>query len=85
MTSNCHYGQVLDHCVQLFGGHGYMNEQRVARARKDARVTKAWAGSNETVKELIGRGPGLVTGGVEMRRQDATQCLHGALTLGGGV
>jgi alkylation response protein AidB-like acyl-CoA dehydrogenase len=47
--------EILDHCVQLHGGYGYMNEQRVARAWKDARVTKIWAGSNEIMKELIGR------------------------------
>jgi long-chain-acyl-CoA dehydrogenase len=46
---------VLDHCVQLYGGYGYMNEYRVARAWQDARVTKIWAGSNEIMKELIGR------------------------------
>jgi len=46
---------VLDACVQLHGGYGYMNEYRVARAWRDARVTKIWAGSNEIMKELIGR------------------------------
>ncbi|HEX6247627.1 MAG TPA: acyl-CoA dehydrogenase family protein [Nocardioidaceae bacterium] len=46
---------VLDHCVQIHGGYGYMNEYRVARAWRDARVTKIWAGSNEIMKELIGR------------------------------
>ena len=51
--------EVLDHCVQLYGGYGYMNEQRVARAWKDARVTRIWAGSNEIMKELIGRDLGL--------------------------
>lgn len=50
---------VLDNCVQLFGGYGYMNEYRVARAWKDARVNKIWAGSNEIMKELIGRKLGL--------------------------
>ena len=50
---------VLDHCVQLHGGYGYMNEYRVARAWRDARVTKIWAGSNEIMKELIGRDLGL--------------------------
>ena len=43
---------VLDHCVQLHGGYGYMNEYRVARAWRDARVTKIWAGSNEIMKKL---------------------------------
>jgi long-chain-acyl-CoA dehydrogenase len=50
---------VLDACVQLHGGYGYMNEYRVARAWRDARVTKIWAGSNEIMKELVGRELGL--------------------------
>jgi long-chain-acyl-CoA dehydrogenase len=50
---------VLDECVQLYGGYGYMNEYRVARAWRDARVTKIWAGSNEIMKEIIGRDLGL--------------------------
>ncbi|MGL5856831.1 MAG: acyl-CoA dehydrogenase family protein [Angustibacter sp.] len=50
---------VIDACVQLHGGYGYMNEYRVARAWRDARVTKIWAGSNEIMKELIGRDLGL--------------------------
>jgi long-chain-acyl-CoA dehydrogenase len=50
---------VIDECVQLHGGYGYMNEYRVARAWRDARVTKIWAGSNEIMKELIGRDLGL--------------------------
>jgi alkylation response protein AidB-like acyl-CoA dehydrogenase len=50
---------VIDACLQLHGGYGYMNEYRVARAWADARVTKIWAGSNEIMKELIGRDLGL--------------------------
>ena len=50
---------VLDGCVQTFGGYGYMTEYRVAQAWMDARVTKIWAGSNEIMKELIGRDLGL--------------------------
>jgi len=50
---------VLDACVQLYGGYGYMREYRVARAWMDGRVTKIWAGSNEIMKELIGRDLGL--------------------------
>ena len=50
---------VIDECVQLYGGYGYMNEYRVARAWRDARVTKIWAGSNEIMKEIIGRDLGL--------------------------
>jgi alkylation response protein AidB-like acyl-CoA dehydrogenase len=51
--------EVLDNCVQLHGGYGFMTEYRVARAWRDARVTKIWAGSNEIMKELIGRDLGL--------------------------
>lgn len=51
--------EVLDACVQIHGGYGFMNEYRVARAWKDARVTKIWAGTNEIMKELIGRDLGL--------------------------
>jgi alkylation response protein AidB-like acyl-CoA dehydrogenase len=51
--------RVIDHCLQLHGGYGYMNEQRVARAWRDARVSKIWAGSNEIMKEIIGRDLGL--------------------------
>ncbi|MDN4161338.1 acyl-CoA dehydrogenase family protein [Nocardioides abyssi] len=51
--------RILDHCVQLHGGYGFMNEYRVARAWRDARVSRIWAGSNEIMKELIGRDLGL--------------------------
>jgi alkylation response protein AidB-like acyl-CoA dehydrogenase len=50
---------ILDACLQLWGGYGYMNEYRVTRAWADARVSKIWAGSNEIMKELIGRDLGL--------------------------
>jgi alkylation response protein AidB-like acyl-CoA dehydrogenase len=55
MWSSMVQGEVLDDCVQLHGGYGFMNEYRVARAWRDARVTRIWAGSNEIMKELIGR------------------------------
>jgi alkylation response protein AidB-like acyl-CoA dehydrogenase len=51
--------EILDSCLQLHGGYGYMSEYRVARAWADSRVTKIWAGSNEIMKELIGRDLGL--------------------------
>ncbi len=50
---------MLDACVQLFGGYGYMREYRVARAWADARVTRIWAGSSEIMREIIGRDLGL--------------------------
>jgi alkylation response protein AidB-like acyl-CoA dehydrogenase len=51
--------RVIDACVQLHGGYGYMQEYDVARAWCDARITKIWAGSNEIMKEVIGRDLGL--------------------------
>ena len=46
---------IIDACVQLYGGYGYMREYRVAQAWMDARVSRIWAGSNEIMKELISR------------------------------
>lgn len=47
--------KVLDACLQLHGGNGYMWEYWIARAWADARVTRIYAGTNEIMKELIGR------------------------------
>jgi len=47
--------RVLDECVQLHGGYGYMNEYLVARMYADARVTRIYGGTNEIMKELIAR------------------------------
>ncbi|EHI11679.1 acyl-CoA dehydrogenase family protein [Mycolicibacterium thermoresistibile] len=47
--------QIVDTCVQLHGGYGYMEEYEVARAWRDARVTRIWAGTNEIMREVIGR------------------------------
>jgi len=47
--------RVIDACVQLHGGYGYMEEYDVARAWADARVSKIWGGTNEIMKEVIGR------------------------------
>ncbi|MCK5755244.1 MAG: acyl-CoA dehydrogenase family protein [Mycobacterium sp.] len=46
---------VLDECVQLFGGYGYMNEYPIARMWADNRVQKIYAGTNEIMKEIIAR------------------------------
>ncbi len=51
--------RVLDQCVQLHGGYGYMLEYRIARAYLDARVTSIYAGTNEIMKEIIGRSMGV--------------------------
>jgi long-chain-acyl-CoA dehydrogenase len=46
---------VIDECLQLHGGYGYMLEYPVARAYADARVQKIYAGTNEIMKLIIGR------------------------------
>jgi alkylation response protein AidB-like acyl-CoA dehydrogenase len=46
---------VVDECLQLHGGYGYMWEYPVARAFADARVQKIYAGTNEIMKLIIGR------------------------------
>ena len=51
--------RVMDRCLQLHGGYGYMNEYRVARAWRDSRVLTIAAGSTEIMKEIIGRSLGL--------------------------
>jgi alkylation response protein AidB-like acyl-CoA dehydrogenase len=52
-------GRVVDRCLQLFGGYGYMLEYPIARAFADARVTRIYGGANEIMKEIIGRSMGL--------------------------
>ena len=47
--------KVVDTCLQLFGGYGYMREYPIARAYEDARVHRIYAGSNEIMKEIIAR------------------------------
>jgi len=49
---NC---QVIDECLQLFGGYGYMSEYPIARMYADARVGKIYGGANEVMKEIIAR------------------------------
>ena len=48
-------GRVADMAVQLHGGYGYMSEYPVARAFADARVTRIYGGTNEVMKDLIGK------------------------------
>ena len=48
-------GKVIDECVQLHGGYGYMAEYPIARMWTDARVQRIYAGTNEIMKELIAR------------------------------
>jgi alkylation response protein AidB-like acyl-CoA dehydrogenase len=52
-------GRVVDRCLQLHGGYGYMLEYPIARAFADARVTRIYGGANEIMKEIVGRSLGL--------------------------
>jgi acyl-CoA dehydrogenase len=51
--------KVMDECVQLHGGYGYMWEFPIARAYVDARVQRIYGGTNEIMKEVISRAMGL--------------------------
>lgn len=52
-------GQVVDECLQLFGGYGYMVEYPIARAYMDARVQRIFAGTNEIMKVIVAKQMGL--------------------------
>ena len=51
--------RVMDECVQLHGGAGYMSEYRISHMFTDARVSRIYAGSTEIMKEIIARSVGL--------------------------
>jgi alkylation response protein AidB-like acyl-CoA dehydrogenase len=51
--------KVMDECVQLHGGYGYMWEYPITRAYADARVQRIYGGTNEIMKEVISRAMGL--------------------------
>ena len=51
--------QVVNRCLQLHGGYGYMREYRIARDYEDARITTIYGGTTEIMKEIVGRGLGL--------------------------
>ena len=48
-------GKVMDECLQLFGGYGYMSEYPIARLYADARVQRIYGGATEIMKDLIAR------------------------------
>ncbi len=48
-------GKVVDRCLQLFGGYGYMDEYPISRLYRDARVLRIYAGTNEIMNLLIAR------------------------------
>ncbi|WP_322097677.1 acyl-CoA dehydrogenase family protein [Nakamurella alba] len=51
--------RVLDRCLQLHGGYGYMNEYDIARRWRDARVQRIYGGTSEIMQEIVGRSIGL--------------------------
>lgn len=52
-------GEIVDTCLQLHGGAGYMEEYEISRLFVDARISRIYAGSSEIMREIIGRGLGL--------------------------
>ncbi len=52
-------GRVVDECLQLHGGAGYMDEYRISRMYRDSRVSRIYAGSSEVMREIISRSLGL--------------------------
>lgn len=51
--------QVIDRCLQLFGGYGYVNEYEIARIWRDNRVQRVFGGTSEIMQEIVGRSLGL--------------------------
>jgi alkylation response protein AidB-like acyl-CoA dehydrogenase len=52
-------GRVLDKCVQLHGGYGYMTEYRISRRYADARITRIYGGTTEIMKSVVSKSLGL--------------------------
>jgi alkylation response protein AidB-like acyl-CoA dehydrogenase len=52
-------GRIVDGCLQLHGGYGYMLEYPISRAYADARINRIYGGANEIMLELVGRSLGL--------------------------
>ncbi|KAA1416920.1 acyl-CoA dehydrogenase [Nocardioides humilatus] len=52
-------GRVIDRCLQLHGGYGYMNEYPIARLYADTRVTRIYGGTSEVMKLIIAKSMGL--------------------------
>ncbi|MET9909046.1 acyl-CoA dehydrogenase family protein [Streptomyces sp. NPDC006476] len=50
---------VIDRCMQLFGGYGYVNEYEIARIWRDSRVQRVFGGTSEIMQEIVGRSLGL--------------------------
>src|SRR3712207_9056845 len=54
--------KVADRCLQLHGGYGYMDEYPVSKAWRDARIQPIYGGTNEIMREIVGRSMGLYAG-----------------------
>ena len=50
--------RIIDRCLQLHGGYGYINEYEIARLWRDSRVQRIYGGTNEIMKEIVGRSLG---------------------------
>jgi alkylation response protein AidB-like acyl-CoA dehydrogenase len=50
--------EIIDRCLQLHGGYGYVNEFEIARIWRDARVQRVYGGTTEIMRDLIGRSLG---------------------------
>ncbi|TAM65134.1 acyl-CoA dehydrogenase family protein [Mycobacterium sp.] len=50
--------RIIDRCLQLHGGYGYMNEYEIARIWRDSRVQRIYGGTNEIMLDIVGRGMG---------------------------
>jgi acyl-CoA dehydrogenase len=48
-------GRIVDTCLQLHGGYGYMWEYPIARAYADSRIQRIYAGTTEIMKEIVAR------------------------------
>jgi alkylation response protein AidB-like acyl-CoA dehydrogenase len=69
--------EIVDRCLQLHGGYGYINEYEIARLWRDARVQRLYGGTTEIMKEIVGRGLGFLQGGLAMPASTVTShCPH---------
>jgi acyl-CoA dehydrogenase len=80
-------GKVIDRCLQLFGGYGYMDEYPISRMYRDARVLRIYAGTNEIMKLLIARSLSALRaqlGGAQIPGRPLSTCPR-ALSLRGAM
>lgn len=71
-------GRVMDTCVQLHGGAGYMEEYAICRMYLNARVSRIYAGSSEVMREIIARSVGLDPRRKERQGKDAARHANAA-------